>query len=329
MVDNHILSVHSQLLVKIGGLAKRCQSEIPSIADIRRDSDLGLISLAKGIHPGIRTNDVAIPGPGGRLRVRIYQPARVNGPGPALVYFHGGGFVMGSIETHDAVCRFLATHADVRILSVNYRLAPEHPFPAAVEDAVSAFHQIVENSSQFGVTAHAVAVGGDSAGACLAAVVSHSAVKNAVPPPVFGLLLYPPTDIVGLGFRSQDLFPFVLDNEILGLCRDQYLPDPSLYDDPRVSILQETALRGLPPTYVASPGFDPMRDEGEAYVELLRRFGVDVEHQRRPTLMHGFATFFMIDPEAKIAMLQAAHALRRGLKVRPGKAYCGDGCGIT
>lgn len=314
-IDGHRLSPTSQMLLRMERLVfRRGKVEPVNVHSLRENYEFASAQLSKGFLASPRTTDILIPSPAGSLRVRVHRPTRTTVPRSALVYFHGGGFVMGSVQTHDAICQFLAENAGSQVLSVDYRLAPEHPFPRAVDDAIGAFSYIANNSDRFGVSPTAVAVGGDSAGAALAAAVSHAAIRNGSLCPAVTFLLYPPTDAAGR-HRSRDLFNsgFFLDEEVVNWYRSQYLPYPSQYNDPRASFLRETALEGLPPTYVATAGADPLRDEGEAYVELLRRSGVRVRHRRHSRLLHGFANFFAVDPHARDALLQAAAALQDAL----------------
>jgi acetyl esterase len=250
------------------------------------------------------------------LRARVYEPDGLTLPGPVLVYFHGGGFVLGSIDSHDVVCRYLAEQAAVRIVSVDYRLAPEHPFPAAVDDALAAFRHIVDNAAAFGGTPDLIAVGGDSAGANLAAAIVHETARQGSTPPLLSLLLYPATDISG-EHDSHLLFGegFLLDQETLIWYRDQYLPDEQYHDDPRVALLQGTQLTGLAPTWVFTAGFDPFRDEGRAYAARLRSSGSAAYHHTYQGLLHGFANFIGVDREARAAMHDIADTLADALDV--------------
>jgi acetyl esterase len=230
------------------------------------------------------------------------------------VFFHGGGFVLGSIETHDGACRCLADEAGVRVLSAEYRLAPEHPFPAAADDAIAAFNCVAAHALEIGVQPGRIAVGGDSSGGNLAAVVAHAAARGDGLRPAFSLLLYLATDALGK-HRSYQLFGrgFRLDDEERDWYRGQYLTTEDLVADPRVSVLHDTQLTGLPPTYVATSGFDPLRDEAEAYVLRLRDAGVPVIHRRHEGMLHGFATRIGVDPDARAALQHAAGVLRAGL----------------
>jgi acetyl esterase len=236
--------------------------------------------------------------------------------GPAIVYFHGGGFVLGNIETHDGTCRLLAEEAGVRVISVDYRLAPEHPFPAAAEDAIAAFDHVARHPEVFGVDPARLAVGGDSSGANLAAVVIHAAGRGEVSGPVFALLLTPVTDALGESLSHRKFGSgFRLDRDEWSWYRDQYMPDPSTHTDPRASVLYDDQLDGLPPTYVATCEFDPLRDEGEAYARRLEDAGVRVIFRRHEGQLHGYYTRVGFDPTALAALLHDAGVLRAGLRL--------------
>ena len=230
------------------------------------------------------------------------------------MFFHGGAWVTGSLTSHDPLCRFLAVHAGVRVLSVGYRLAPEHPFPAAVDDAVAAFAYATEHAADLGADPDAVAVGGDSAGGGLAAVVAHLAVRAGRPAPAFLLLFYPHCDTVNRSM-SRDLFAegFGLTDADIEWYTDQYLPPGADRGDPRVSIAVADDLSGMPSTYLVTGGFDPLRDEGELLARRLAEAGVDVVLRREPDLMHGFANMLGISIRCREAVAQAAGALRLGL----------------
>ncbi|MGW5717766.1 alpha/beta hydrolase [Amycolatopsis sp. NPDC003865] len=285
-----------------------------SLTRARTELNLAGALAGAGICPGVRTRDSSWPGPGGPLPLRCYEPAGLPESGPAIVYFHGGGFVLGSLDTHEGACRLLAEEAGVRVISIGYRLAPEHPFPAAASDAVAAFAFVHEHAAQFGVDPDRLAVGGDSSGGNLAAVVAHAAARGELPRPAFSLLLTPATDALG-GSESHRRFGsgFRLDRDEWAWYRDQYVRDPALYTDPRASVLYDDALEGLPPTYVATCGFDLLRDEGEAYAARLAAAGVPLVHRRHEGQLHGFANRVGIDPDARAAMLHAAGVLRAGL----------------
>ncbi|HEX5988892.1 MAG TPA: alpha/beta hydrolase [Solirubrobacterales bacterium] len=264
--------------------------------------------------PMARVEPVEIPGPAGVIAARLYVPLGAAEPGPLLVYFHGGGWVIGDLDTHDAPCRFLAANSGVRVLAVDYRLAPEHPFPAAAEDAFAAYAWAGAEAGKLGADAARIAVGGDSAGANLAAVASLLARDAGLPLPKMQLLIYPVT-VAGEELPSRRLFGegFLLSRPDMDFFEDHYLPEGVDRGDPRVSILRADDLAGLPPAYLAIAGFDPLRDEGIAFAERLRAAGAPVSLRLHPGLVHTFANLTAICPSARQAMLEAVGALRMGL----------------
>jgi acetyl esterase len=266
--------------------------------------------------PMARCEELGIPGPAGRLPGRLYVPAALDGGGapPLLVYFHGGGWVIGDLDTHDGVCRFLAAAAGVAVLSIGYRLAPEHPFPAAVEDALAGFLWAAENAAELGADPSRIAIGGDSAGGNLAAVASMLVRDAGEVAPAMQLLIYPATDVAG-GHRSRELFGdgFLLTKGDIDSCEGHYLSGGADRFDPRVSVLRAPDLSGLPSAYVTTAGFDPLRDEGEAYAARMREAGVQVALRRHSGLVHSFANQTGVNRSSRGAMLEVAAALRAGL----------------
>jgi acetyl esterase/lipase len=261
-----------------------------------------------------RVQDLTLPGPDGPLRARLYAPVGAARKLPLLVYLHGGGWVVCDLDTHDNLCRFLATEADVLVLSVDYRLAPEHKFPAAVDDALAAFRHVVDNAEAFGADPEAVAVGGDSAGGNLAAAVSQLSVAEGGPVPSFFLSFYPVTDLSAKR-KSYELFRegFLLTEAHMDWYRAHYLPNEAAALDPRASPLLAEDLSGLPPAYIATAGFDPLRDEGEEYARRLRDAGVPVALRRHAGLVHGFANGVGSTRFGRGAISEAVGALRLGL----------------
>ncbi len=230
-----------------------------------------------------------IPGPAGEIPVRIYLSDAATPQPPLIVYYHGGGWVVGDLDTHDGCCRMLARIAGAMVLAVDYRLAPEHPYPAAVDDAVAAYRWALRHGPQLGALPGAVAVMGDSAGGNLAAVVSAVARDRGDPVPLAQGLVYPATDM-RMGSRSHDVFAenlFLTRADVLWF-RQQYSPQPEQWRDPRVSPLLAADLSGLPPTRIWTAGFDPLRDEGEQYGAMLQDAGVPAVVRREPTMIHGF-----------------------------------------
>jgi acetyl esterase len=257
-----------------------------------------------------------VPGPGGPIPSRLYVP-RLPSPdaaAPLLVYYHGGGWVIGDLDMYDDLCRLLAAAAGCMVLSVGYRLAPEHPFPAPLEDAFAAFEWAAANAESIGADPKRIGVGGDSAGGNMAAVVSRQAVEGGGPKPAMQLLFYPVTDSIE-DTRSRKLFSegYILTKADMDKFEAAYLPPGVDASDQRISILQCPDLHGLPTAYVATAGFDPLRDEGEAYALRMRDCGVRVALRRHSGLIHTFVNQTAINPTALGAVLEAAGALRLGL----------------
>jgi acetyl esterase/lipase len=253
----------------------------------------------------------------GGVPARLYVPPEAPTPSPLLVYFHGGGHVVGDLESHDPVCRFLAREAGVRVLSVDYRLAPEHPFPAAVDDALAAFRGVVAQAAGLGADPARIAVGGDSAGGNLAAVTAQLAAADDVPP-VFQLLIYPVCDYTR-EWPSYARFAdgFFLTRAEMRWYRGHYLPDDADASDPRASPLAREDLSGLAPAYLTTAGFDPLRDEGEEYARRLRAAGVPVTLRRQAGTVHGFASMLGFGERLLGPPREIAAALRWGLAGRP------------
>jgi acetyl esterase len=265
--------------------------------------------------PMASVKPVEIPGPGGTIPARLYVP-RLPSPtaAPLLVYYHGGGWVIGDLDMYEGPCRLLAAAAGCLILSVDYRLAPEHPFPAPLEDAFAAFEWSVENAATLGADPKRIGVGGDSAGGNMAAVVSRMAVEGGGPVPAMQLLFYPVTDSIE-DTRSRLLFAegYILTKADMDKFEAAYLPPGVDAGDQRISILQCPDLHGLPTAYVATAGFDPLRDEGEAYALRMRECGVRVALRRHPGLIHSFVNQTAVNRTALGAVLEAAGAVRLGL----------------
>jgi acetyl esterase len=251
---------------------------------------------------------------------RLYTPIGLAAGSPLLVFLHGGGWVVGSLDSHDNTCRFLAENAGARILSVDYRLAPEHPFPAGVDDALAAFDWAVAHAGELGADPNLVAIGGDSAGGNLAAVVSHQRARSGGPVPVFALLFYPAVDFTSRRpSRTRYAEGLFLTGTDIDWFEGHYLPDPVDRIDPRASVLLAEDLSGFPPTYLATGGFDPLRDDGEAFAARLREFGVPVALRRHPDLIHGFISFLGAGNRPREAAAEAAGALRAGFAAAQAK----------
>lgn len=258
--------------------------------------------------------DRSIPGPRGEIPIRIYTPVGAGNP-PVIVYYHGGGWVVGSIDTHDAVARELANRAASIVVSVDYRLAPENPFPTAVEEAYAALAWVSQNAESLGGDATKVAVAGDSAGGNLAAVVSLMARDKSGPTIRFQALIYPVTNLSSLDTESYNNFAegFFLTKEGMEWFRSQYLPGKEDWVNPHASPLLAKDHSNLPPAIVITAQFDPLRDEGEAYVEKLKKAGVQVKLSRYDGMIHGFVSFGDLLGEATEALDEIAAEFKRTL----------------
>jgi acetyl esterase/lipase len=310
--DGWTLDVQSQALLWLMRAVGE-SAEYSDVARARQTIDRSARVLAPCGPEPLRVRDCELPGAVGPRRARIYTSTATRRLAPGLVWLHGGGFVIGSIESHDGVCRALASLAKVSVLSVDYRLAPEHRFPAAVDDAVATTEWVLENGHQIGIDPEAVAIGGDSAGGNLAAVVAHS-LRASARRPVFQVLAYPPTDATcrqpSHRFFAEDL---LLSARSIQWFLDHYITDRSLETEPRVSPLFAADLAGLPPALVITAGFDPLRDEGKAYADRMRDAGVLVQYVCAQGSLHGFLnTAGAIRESARIVAL-AADAVRCAL----------------
>ena len=316
VIDGQELDVELQVLLRLMDRGARSPSaQIESVSEARAERAREAHVFGGERIAVARTEDLTVPGPAGPLSARLYVPPDTGATAPLLVYLHGGGWVLCDLDTHDNTCRFLAREAGVLVLSVDYRLAPEHPFPAAVDDSLAAFRFAAENAADLGADPQAIAVGGDSAGGNLAAVVSSLTSAEGGRVPDFTLCIYPVTDL-STKHRSYELFRdgFVLTEAQMDWYRGHYLPDEAAALDPRASPLLAEDLAGLPPTYVATAGFDPLRDEGEAYAERLREAGVPVVLRRHRGLVHGFVNAAGSTRFGRLAMRETAAALRAGLR---------------
>ncbi|WP_121254543.1 alpha/beta hydrolase [Nocardioides ferulae] len=264
--------------------------------------------------------ELLIPGPAGPIPARVYRPAGATGTTPGLVYLHGGGWVLGGLGSGDSVSRFLTAHAGVTVVSVDYRLAPEHPFPAGLDDVRAAFAHVVAHAAELGLDPTRIAIGGESAGGNLAAVAAVEAARARrdhpdAPLPAAQLLFMPVTDL-STKHPSYRLFSdgLFLTEAQMDWYRDHYLADPAQVSDPRVSPLLATDLPELAahvaPALVAVAGFDVLRDEGEAYAALLAAAGVPVTLRRHAGITHGLVNATGVGRAARDTLLETAGALR-------------------
>ncbi len=308
--DGQTLHPEAQLMLRLQRLSGEPPVETLPIAEGRVQL-LTETAMVGGKQPVGSMAELEVDGAEGPLGARLYV-AR-GGSDALLVYFHGGGWIYGDLDSHDALCRVLAEQAGVRVLSVDYRLAPETQFPAAYDDATAAYRWVVKNVDALGASADRLAVGGDSAGGALAAATALMAAREGLPLR-FQLLIYPATDLTN-SMESHAKFGagFYLTTEFKDLARASYLSSEELRTDPRVSVLYDEVPDGLAPAYLCTAGFDPLRDEGEAYARKLADAGVTIELQRFPSLIHGFVNMVGIGRSGPEAVTEIAGKLRAAL----------------
>ena len=258
-----------------------------------------------------------MPGPAGPVPVRVYKPAGAAKSEilPALVYYHGGGWVIGDLDTHDVLCRQLANGSRCMVFSVEYRLAPEARFPAAVDDCIAVTRHIAERAGELGVDPKRIAVGGDSAGGNLAAVVCLDARDTHKPLPCFQLLVYPATDQrSGHPSHERNAEGYLLTRKVMNYFRGHYLPNEVDWLDWRASPLLATSLQGLPPAYLITAGYDPLVDEGRAYAGRMSDEGVKVQYLEYPDMVHGFLLMGGALDTANDAVAGCCAALRKAFE---------------
>jgi acetyl esterase len=295
------------------GMYPRLTDGEVTIAEAR--AQIAALSAAGEKEEVASVQDRAVPGPdGNEIPVRIYHPssppAVVDGAGlPGVVYFHGGGFVNCGIETHDAICRQLTNAVGTVTVSVDYRLAPDHAYPAAADDSYAAATWVGEHAAELGI-----AVAGDSAGGNLAAVVALMARDRGGPTISFQLLVYPVIDMLSdYPSATENATGYFLERRDMDWYRAQYLPDISRGAEPYVAPIKAKSLAGLPPAYILTAEHDPLRDEGEAYGEALQAAGVPTTVRRAQGLFHSFFNLGAYLPQAKLEVDAAFTALREAL----------------
>jgi acetyl esterase len=309
--DGAVLDTHLRALITLEAMSGRPPQETLPIGEARAQMRSNVIMVEDAPPSLFRVRDDCAKG---SIPVRIYTPRSATGPLPVVTFFHGGGFCLGDLDTHDVACRRLSRDADCVVVAVHYRLAPEHRFPAAVDDAWAAFVWALENASSLGGDPTRVAVAGDSAGGNLAAAVSLLARDAGGPSPIFQLLVYPALDFYRRA-ASHGLFGrgFLLPSSTIDWYSSNYA-ERSHWDDMRASPLLAKDVSGVAPAYVVTAGFDPLRDEGRAYAARLREAGVDAVHHEERTLTHGFLNMAGVIPAARMADENIARALHAGLR---------------
>jgi acetyl esterase len=312
--DGQVLDVETQWLLRVAELLKEPPVDTLPIPEGRRVVVRQSRMTGGRQHIGA-VRDLELPGGDGPVPARLYTPrSRVHGgtAAPLLFFIHGGGMIYGDLDAYDAVCRFLAERADCLVLSVDYRLAPEHPYPAAVHDCWASYQWVAEHAAELGADPDRLAVGGDSAGGYLSALVAVKAAQAGVPLR-HQLLVYPVTDMSGGTGESRARFAegFYLTSGFIGLADRSYLAPEVDRRDPEVSVLfTEKVPEGLAPASVVTAGFDPLRDEGEAYARLLADHGVPVELTRYPGMIHSFFNVIGVGRSSRAAVAEIAAKLK-------------------
>ena len=272
---------------------------------------------------GVRVEKHAIDAAGRTIPSRLYRPDDAGGDAPLLVFFHGGGFCIGDVASYDGLTRFFAREGRLVVLSVEYRLAPESPFPAAYDDAFAALAWAQRNAAAIGSDPARIAVGGDSAGGALAAALGAYAEASGIARPAFALLIYPAVAAVH-DFPSARRYRrnLPLTPEVIDWFAQRFLRDPNDARDPRIALLDAPDLTRFPPTYLQAAQYDPLLDEGAAYAERLRAAGVDVTYDVRRTLPHGYVNIAGAVPAARRALRDAIVATSQALAKPPATIRC-------
>jgi len=261
-----------------------------------------------------RVENIRIPGPAGEIPARVYASTAGGAPLPAVAYFHGGGWVQGDLETHHGLCARLAKYAGVLVIAIDYRLAPEHKFPAAVDDCLAAYRWLRSRGRDIGADPARVAVAGDSAGGNLSAVVSQLSTSSSVAVPTCQALIYPAVDFSLETDSHRELVDgHVIPRERIVWYTEQYLRSEADKSDLRASPLRAPKLTGQPPTMIVTAGFDPLREEARAYGDRLRDAGVEVVYREYPGQIHAFVSLTKAIPQGMACTLEIADYLRKRL----------------
>ena len=314
VLDGQTLDVQTQMLLRLQTVRGNGALGGRSVEGERALMDAQAQLLEPGTSRPVSTRDIQVAGGDAPRPARLYRPEGLQSGGGALVFYHGGGFVIGNLDSHDGVCRAIAERAQCVVIAIDYRLAPEHPAPAGVEDGVAAFRDIAGRAAEFEIDPDRLAVGGDSAGGNLSAVVSQLT-RDDTHSPCFQLLFYPAVDFVNERESVRTFAKgFLLEKTSMDWFRERYLSGGLDCEDTRVSPMLGD-LTGLPPALVLTGGFDPLRDEGEAYADALQAAGGDAKAVRYPSMIHGFVNFAGAVAGADAALTDGAHALRDALRV--------------
>ena len=309
-IEGRVLEPQLQLMAWNGRNAPKLY-ELPV-----EQAQAGVIEILNGIaaplEPGVTSEDFTIPGPDhNEIPVRLYRPPVQDAAAPLMVYYHMGGGVILDLEACHAFCSIISKTVGCPVLSVDYRLAPQHKFPAGINDCIAAYEWALRHSGQYGAPEGVAAIGGDSMGGNFSAIISQEMMRQQKPLPALQLLIYPATDLVE-DYPSKKSFgeTFTLSTEVMDWFMDHYLPNGQDRGDPLISPAQTGHLDGLPPAIVITAGHDPLVDEGDAYARHLEEAGVSVLHKRYDALAHGFTAYTDLSPGSRKACLEIAGMVR-------------------
>lgn len=307
------LDPHFQFLAN-GAKSQPPMSSLPA-ADARAASAAGLAMFDAPLPAGVTSEDSEIKLSDRNIPIRIYRPAGQDPNIPLMVFYHFGGGVIGDLNTCHAFCGMLASICKGPIISVDYRLAPEHKWPAGLDDAIAAYEWGMQHADDFGAPPGQAAIGGDSMGGNFAAIVAQEMQRDHKPQPVLQLLIYPATDVRS-ETPSMHIFgeAYPLSRDTMEWFMDQYIPEGADPNDPRLSPLAETNLEDLAPAIVVTAGFDPLVDQGKAYADRLRDAGVETQYRCYDSLAHGFTAFIGVVPAAEKACREIAAMTRMALR---------------
>ncbi|WOR16285.1 alpha/beta hydrolase [Hyphomonas sp. FCG-A18] len=310
VIGGRTLDPHIQLIAHGASKQPPMSSLEPEVAQAAAKE--GLAMLAAKPEPGVTWDDIEIPtSDPHHVPVRVYKPADQNPQAPMMAYWHMGGGVILDIEACHAFCSMIAKVAKCPVVSVDYRLAPQHKFPAGLEDCLTAYEWALKNAEKYGAPAGRAAIGGDSMGGNFSAIIAQESTRRGLPKPDLQLLIYPATDLV-TEFPSAELYgeTYPLSTDTMQWFMKQYLPEEFDRANLLLSPAQEARLEGLPPAIIATAGFDPLVDDGAAYAKKLEAAGVDVVHKCYDSLAHGFTAFTAVVPAAREACLEIAGMVR-------------------
>lgn len=308
-IGGRVLDPHFQFIAH--GASRQPPMSSLEAAQGRAASAAGLAMFQAPPEPGVSWENFELTAPGRNIPVRLYRPENQATGSPMMVFFHFGGGVIGDLETCHAFVTMIAATARCPVLSVDYRLAPEHKWPAGLDDCQFAYEWALKNAEKYGAPAGEAAIGGDSMGGNFSAIIAQEAKRNGIPMPVLQLLIYPATDI-SEELPSRTLYgeTYPLSTDTMNWFMGHYLPEDADITDLRISPAQEMNLEGLPPAIVVTAGFDPLVDEGKAYADRLDAAGVDTIYKCYDSLAHGFTAFTGVSPAADKACREIVSFVR-------------------